>query len=72
MAGLKPCPFCGGPANRRIQKNKNIPGAYDCAAYCLGARCASISFIYSPPGWSENPEKAVKTAISKAWNRRTE
>ena len=74
MAKLKPCPFCGSPANRHITKaDSYCPGSYKVAIACTWSECrAAIDMIYNPPSWIKDPERQAKAMIARAWNRRTE
>ena len=72
MAGnLKPCPFCGGEADRRIADG-TIQGILIVTIYCKTCG-ASLRNAYSP-GRVNKPKDATATALrlaARAWNRRS-
>lgn len=67
MGKLKPCPFCGGKANRTIISDGD-KSVFRLAVEC---RCgASMAITYSAGRWIKDPEKTAKAYIARKWNRR--
>ena len=70
MAELKPCPFCGGEADRNVADG--VAGRIIVVTtYCKSCG-ASVKSAYSP-GVINKPKNAIATALrlaAKAWNRR--
>jgi Lar family restriction alleviation protein len=65
---LKPCPFCGGPAEM-----KHTPGSWGYYPEKYGARCTKCGIAtkaYDGNDSKEGAEKA-KTSAAEEWNRRT-
>lgn len=68
MAELKPCPFCGGKAERAVKPL--VDGYYfDTVAYCVSCGC-TINQKCSLPRWVKKPESEAKRRIARLWNRR--
>lgn len=55
---LKPCPFCGGPAEMQI--TKHIPGRFGYTPRCKNQSCCGRS----------TKQYTVREAAEYMWNRR--
>lgn len=71
MAELKPCPFCGGKAERIVYPLPKCSHYYAVRAYCLKCGC-EINFRYSMSEKIEDPEREAKRFIATKWNRRVD
>ena len=69
MAKLKPCPFCGGVAERSA--SPITEWYFQVEAHCMHCG-AEIRHRVSLPAWTKNPEKEAKRYISRMWNGRSE
>lgn len=72
MAKLKPCPFCGGQADRKIADGI-IQRMIVVTTFCKSCG-ATVRSAYSP-GVVNKPKDATATALrlaAKQWNRRAE
>lgn len=70
MAELKPCPFCGGDADRKIADG--ISGKIIIVTSFCKSCGASVKTAYSP-GTVNKPKNAIATALrlsARDWNRR--
>ena len=71
MAELKPCPFCGGKAERVVYPIADCSHYFAVRARCLRCGC-EINFRYGMSDKIENPEKEAKRYIARMWNRRVD
>lgn len=67
---LKPCPFCGGKAERVV---KVYAGKYYYIGVvnCISCGC-EIRQKISMGSWIKNPEREAKRRVTRLWNRRVE
>lgn len=68
MPDLKPCPFCGGKAERLIQRYAGDTD-FDAAVYCTGCGC-TIRKKFSLQTWTRNKMAEAEWGISVIWNGR--
>ena len=68
----KPCPFCGGKAERLIdldERSDEVFKLYHCSITCL--QCgAEIAQDFVPPPKLKWPDQAACKFITKLWDRR--